>query len=114
MATPHVAGAAALILQANPTLDHFGVKDALMETAVDLGSEGMDNYYGAGRVDVYEAVLSVMQDCPADFDDDGDVDTEDLLFLLAHWGTSGGDTDGDGDTDAADLLNLLADWGECP
>jgi hypothetical protein len=33
------------------------VKDALMETAVDLGTPGPDNDYGAGRVDVYAAVL---------------------------------------------------------
>jgi hypothetical protein len=53
-------------------------------------------------------------ECPADFDGDGDVDTADLLFLLAAWGTADGDVDGDGDTDTADLLALLADWGECP
>ena len=52
--------------------------------------------------------------CPADFDDDGDVDTADLLYLLGEWGTSGGDVDGDEDTDTADLLALLAAWGECP
>jgi hypothetical protein len=52
--------------------------------------------------------------CPADFDGDGDVDSADLLYLLAAWGTPGGDVDGDGDTDAADLLALLAAWGECP
>ena len=53
-------------------------------------------------------------DCPADFDDDGDVDTADLLFLLGAWGTPNGDVDGDGDTDTADLLALLGAWGECP
>jgi len=52
--------------------------------------------------------------CPADFDDDGDVDTADLLYLLGAWGTGDGDVDGDGDTDAADLLTLLAAWGACP
>jgi hypothetical protein len=52
--------------------------------------------------------------CPADFDADGDVDTADLLFLLAAWGTADGDVDGDDDTDTADLLALLGDWGECP
>jgi len=54
--------------------------------------------------------------CPADFDDDGDVDTADLLMLLAAWGTSGpdGDVDGDGDVDTEDLLALLAAWGDCP
>jgi hypothetical protein len=53
-------------------------------------------------------------ECPADFDGDGDVDTADLLYLLAAWGTPDGDVDGDGDTDTADLLALLAAWGECP
>jgi hypothetical protein len=52
--------------------------------------------------------------CPADFDGDGDVDTADLLFLLAAWGTPDGDVDGDGDTDTSDLLELLAAWGDCP
>jgi len=52
--------------------------------------------------------------CPADFDADCDVDTADLLYLLANWGTPDGDVDGDGDTDTADLLALLAAWGDCP
>jgi hypothetical protein len=55
-----------------------------------------------------------VEDCPADFDGDGDVDTADLLFLLGAWGTGDGDVDGDGDTDTADLLALLGAWGECP
>ena len=54
------------------------------------------------------------EECPADFDGDGDVDTADLLHLLGAWGTPDGDVDGDGDTDTADLLALLAAWGECP
>ncbi|MBL1218124.1 MAG: hypothetical protein D8M59_11585 [Planctomycetes bacterium] len=60
MATPHVAGAAALILEANPNLDHFDVKDILSTTAVDLGTPGMDNQTGWGRVDAYQAVLAAM------------------------------------------------------
>jgi hypothetical protein len=52
--------------------------------------------------------------CPWDFDDDGDIDTADLLHLLGAWGTPGGDVDEDGDTDTADLLDLLAHWGDCP
>jgi hypothetical protein len=51
--------------------------------------------------------------CYADFDGDCDVDTADLLFLLAAWGTPDGDVDGDGDTDTADLLLLLGAWGSC-
>ena len=58
--------------------------------------------------------LQLGDDCPADFDGDGDVDTADLLHLLGAWGTPDGDVDGDGDTDTADLLALLGVWGECP
>jgi len=65
-----------------------------------------------GNIDLYLR-NSLLQECPADFDDDGDVDTADLLYLLAAWGTPDGDVDGDGDTDTADLLALLAAWGPC-
>jgi len=58
MATPHVAGAVALMLEANPKLDHFSVKQILMDTSVDLGTSGRDNQFGAGRVDAYESVLA--------------------------------------------------------
>ena len=58
-------------------------------------------------------IITVESPCPADFDGDSDVDTADLLFLLAAWGTADGDVDGDSDTDTADLLALLAAWGSC-
>lgn len=58
MATPHVAGAIALMLEANPNLDHWQVKQLLQDTAIDLGTTGRDNDSGAGRVDAYEAVLA--------------------------------------------------------
>ncbi|MDY7110142.1 MAG: right-handed parallel beta-helix repeat-containing protein [Planctomycetota bacterium] len=51
---------------------------------------------------------------PGDIDGDGDVDTADLLALLAAWGDCEGcpeDIDGDGDVDTTDLLTLLANWG---
>jgi len=65
--------------------------------------------------DIYGQLIGVeISDCPADFDGDGDVDTADLLYLLANWGTPNGDVDGDGDTDTSDLLALLAAWGDCP
>lgn len=60
MATPHVAGAAALLLQADPTLDHFAVKSALETTALDLGANNKDNRFGWGRIDALLAVDQVL------------------------------------------------------
>jgi len=53
MATPHVAGAVALMVSANPGLTHDEIKQVLEDTAVDRGAGGKDNVYGAGRVDAY-------------------------------------------------------------
>ncbi len=59
---PHVAGAAALVLSANLYLTPDEVQQALEESAVELGTPGKDNEYGAGRIDVYEAVQKVLPD----------------------------------------------------
>lgn len=53
MATPHVAGAAALLRQAHPGLDSVGLKDALASTAVDGGYAAAEQ--GTGRIDVAKA-----------------------------------------------------------
>jgi hypothetical protein len=62
MAAPHVAGVVALLLQADPTLAENGLADitnAITTTAVPLGSSFPNNNFGWGRVDAYNAVLSV-------------------------------------------------------
>ncbi|NOR48587.1 MAG: S8 family serine peptidase, partial [Methanosarcinaceae archaeon] len=56
MATPHVSGAAALILQAYPDMTPLEVRQLLEDTAVDLGTAGKDNTYGSGRIDVLKAI----------------------------------------------------------
>ncbi|SEU23231.1 S8 family serine peptidase [Paenibacillus sp. NFR01] len=56
MATPHVAGIAALILQKHPNYTPFDVKAALMNTSVDLYKDYSVYEVGAGRVDAYRAV----------------------------------------------------------
>lgn len=55
MATPHVAGAAALVWGAAPSATAEMVKDALVTTARDLGVAGNDSIYGAGLVDALDA-----------------------------------------------------------
>ena len=59
MATPHASGAAALLLEADPTLTPDEVRTILQNTAVDLGVPGFDTSYGYGRVDAYAAYIAV-------------------------------------------------------
>jgi uncharacterized repeat protein (TIGR01451 family) len=59
MATPHVAGLAALMLQANPGLAVSQLEATIKETAVRLGSPIPNNDYGWGRIDAYAAVAAV-------------------------------------------------------
>lgn len=61
MATPHITGVIALLVQVNPQLTVAGIKDVLMKTAIDLGSPGQDADFGAGRVDVVQAVEALEQ-----------------------------------------------------
>lgn len=57
MATPHVAGAIALLKQAFPTKTGSELKQMLYETAQDKGIPGPDNDYGMGVIDVYQAYI---------------------------------------------------------
>ena len=56
LAAPHVAGVASLIMAVRSDLSHTQVWDILESTALDLGDEGFDQYFGHGRVDADEAV----------------------------------------------------------
>ncbi|MFW5973586.1 MAG: S8 family peptidase, partial [Bacteroidota bacterium] len=63
MASPHVAGVVALMLQINPLLDYEDVLDILRETARTDSWTGAvpNNYFGAGKIDAYEAVKRTLQ-----------------------------------------------------
>ncbi len=55
-ATPHVAGLAALIWAKYPSYTAAQVWNRITSTAVDLGTAGRDNVFGAGRIDVKKAL----------------------------------------------------------
>lgn len=61
MASPVVAGAAALIWSMDPSLTADEVKNIICETAVDTGAIGRDNYYGFGRVNTKAAMLTLLR-----------------------------------------------------
>ncbi|MFB7641233.1 S8 family serine peptidase [Peribacillus butanolivorans] len=56
MATPMVAGVAALIWSNEPKLTKYEVEYRLYDSALDLGTKGKDIYYGNGRVNAKKAL----------------------------------------------------------
>jgi len=50
--SPHVAGAAALILSKHPDYSLLQLWSALTGAAIDMGNSGMDNSYGYGRLEL--------------------------------------------------------------
>jgi subtilisin family serine protease len=58
MATPHVAGLAALIWSEYPSYTNDQVEGRIEMTAVDLGTPGWDQYYGHGRIDAQAALCT--------------------------------------------------------
>ncbi|MCH8009788.1 MAG: S8 family serine peptidase, partial [Chloroflexi bacterium] len=65
MASPHVAGVAALVLSVNPELTSVEVWDILTQTATDLGVDGYDGVYGFGEVNAGAAVEAAQQSLPS-------------------------------------------------
>lgn len=64
MASPVIAGVAALVKSNEPHLSNDEVVNRLFETAVDLGSPGKDIFYGHGRVDAAAALKIVDINAP--------------------------------------------------
>ncbi|MCL7454773.1 MAG: S8 family serine peptidase, partial [Anaerolineae bacterium] len=64
MASPHVAGTAALILAAHPGWTNDQVRARLQATADDLGDTGWDPHYGYGLVDAAEAAAAPANEPP--------------------------------------------------
>jgi serine protease len=66
MASPHVAGVAAKIWAARPQCTNEQVREALLNTALDLGDAGRDDMFGSGlvqAVDAYNYLLAFEPPC---------------------------------------------------
>jgi subtilisin family serine protease len=129
-AAPHVAGVAALVLEAfnspqvststtDPSISRRQVQEvtnALTSTAVDLGQPGYDLISGFGRIDAFAAVQSVVPAgpppppgfMPGDANGDGFVNTGDIAIIIdifLNGGTEPGDADcnQDGSVNTGDI-----------
>jgi hypothetical protein len=56
LSTPHVTALAGLILGKDPNLSNVQVRSIIEDSAVDLGSPGVDAAFGHGRIDAYRAI----------------------------------------------------------
>jgi thermitase len=120
MACPHVSGAAALVWSHAPQLTNQQLRQ-LLEQNVDpyIPFSGRQIAPGAGRLNVYRALLATGHTCTVhngDVNCDGCIDDADLLAVLFAFGTSGSnigrmDVNCDGTVDDADLLIVLFNFG---
>jgi hypothetical protein len=94
--------------------DHDG--DGLGDLVVGANKDDDGPYNNCGAV--WVLFLDGVCTCPGDFDCDEDVDTADLLALLAAWGDCPFDCpwdfNGDGVVDELDEDILMEHWGDCP
>lgn len=60
MASPHVAGLAALLWSFAPGMTASEVEALIKQTADDLGSAGRDQYYGYGRINARHALEGIV------------------------------------------------------
>ena len=116
-AAPYAAAVAALVLSMDPTLSPNEVEDIMAATAMDRGPSGYDTQFGWGLANAAAAVAAVdtTDPCEGDVDGNNTVGTDDLLAVIAAWGSSDQDADVNGDNVVGtdDLLALIANWGDC-
>lgn len=134
MATPHVAGVAALLFAASGTNTSASeIRNILDNSAHDLGTAGRDQYYGYGLVNASAGLSMVVpHNCSAmwvmgqgltgDLNRDCSVNALDLLAIGDQWLIScdgsntwcdNADIDQSGSVNVVDFSKMASDWLEC-
>ena len=118
MATPMAAGAAALLLEAQPELkgNPAAVRDRLQQTATQADSP--DYTWGYGLIDIYQAVGDQVTR-KGDFDGNGHIDFFDFIQFCSAYGSEVGDPnynaigdfDDDGYIDFFDFIDFVGVYG---
>jgi len=125
MSVPMVAGVAAIVWGAKPTLSAAEVRAVIESSVDDLGETGLDSIFGWGRLNARRALMMVLPPtplCPSDLNRDGTADLGDLfLFLTTYFGSYGqtgtdlpADFDHNGVISVEDMFAFMALWfGGC-
>lgn len=92
MASPHVAGVAALVIAKNSSLSNAQTRSILETSADDIGASGWDNLFGYGRLNAYEAVMAAGGSTPVN-----DPPTADFTFTTLDLTATFTDTSSDSD-----------------
>lgn len=94
----------------DPRLAHNSTSGELLAVWTD------DRNVPSGEQDIFARRIVIRCVCPADLNNDGEVDPTDLAMLLGSWGPCDdcpADLNGDGEVGPFDLATLLAAWGPC-
>lgn len=121
MAAPMVAGAAAVLWSAKPSLSAEDVRRLLELSADDLGPPGRDPQFGFGRLNLGAALSGIVGPsgpCNGDFNGDGVADLADLFAFLNEYfltyGQTGtrlrADIDLSGMVGVEDIFVFMAGW----
>ncbi|MBU2625279.1 MAG: S8 family serine peptidase [candidate division Zixibacteria bacterium] len=118
LSCPLIGGVAALVIQAHPDWTAMQVREAIMMTADNATTPNND--YGWGIANCW-AAINYSFGPPAyvagDADGSGDVDIDDVVYIIAFVFTGGpspvpveasGDADGSGEVDIDDVIYLIA------
>jgi len=93
----------------------LGVDAFQMRVTADDSGTGSVIEAGLDGVEVSRIECEDTNDCPGDLDGSGAVDVNDILLVLAAFGSAdpAGDTNGDGIVDVNDVLNVVGAYGPC-
>lgn len=108
-ACPLVAGVAALALQQRPGSTPAQIEERLRAAAVSISemNPGFDGRLGAGRI---AAASVVTNDCRADFNDDGEINSQDFFDYLGAFFANepGADFNADQAVNSQDFFDFLS------
>jgi subtilisin family serine protease len=120
MASPHITGLVALMLQKNPNLDSTTVISALTSTADVDGQTGAvpNTKAGYGKADAVGALAAITggQQTAGDVNNDGQINSFDAILVMRHLSgavpltgnaLTAANADGDGDVDNDDVDKIL-------